>query len=182
MRGQVGQGEGAAPPADRRLPAAARAGIVEGSEPAEGRARVFETLRLELERHRQRPFVEAVMAVCALVATADGEVSFSERSRMDAVLEGVTQLARFDPHDAVDIFNRHVEAFARDAAAARAAALLVARHGASDAAAGGLLVRIAVAIGHADGTYSAEERVAVRWLCARLGLGADVAVAAERAA
>ena len=32
----------------------------------------------QLQRHRNRPFLEATMAACALVATADGEVSFAE--------------------------------------------------------------------------------------------------------
>lgn len=143
---------------------------------------MFDSLRLELERHRQRPFLEAAMAVCAVVAMADGDVSFSERSRMDAVLEGVTRLALFDPHDGVDLFNGHVEAFRADAAEARSAALALARRGAGDAATRALLVRIAVAIGHADGTYSDEERGAVRLLCSALGLGVDAAMEAERAA
>ncbi|MSO80744.1 MAG: hypothetical protein EXQ97_03755 [Alphaproteobacteria bacterium] len=60
------------------------------------------------------------MAVCAFVAMDDGAVSFSERARMDAVLEGVSRLALFDQHDGVEMFNNHVEAFGRDAVAARA--------------------------------------------------------------
>jgi len=143
---------------------------------------VFESLRLEIVRHRQRPFLEAAMAVCAFVATADGAVSFSERARMDVVLEGVSRLALFDPHDGVELFNAQVEAFGRDAAATQAEVLEMARRGAADSAASELLVRIAVAIGHADGAYSTEERVAVRRLCSALGLGDEVATAAERAA
>ena len=143
---------------------------------------MVESLRLEIERHRQRPFLEAATAVCAFVALADGAVSFSERARMDAVLEGVSRLALFDPHDGVELFNNHVEAFGRDAAAARAEAMEVARRGAADPATAELLVRIAVAIGHADGAYSAEERAAVRQLCSALGLGGEAATAAERAA
>ena len=45
------------------------------------------------------------MAASALVATADGEVSFSERSAVDSILASVEALQVFDVHDAVDIFS-----------------------------------------------------------------------------
>lgn len=41
----------------------------------------------ELERNRTRPFLCAAMAGAALVATADGDVSFGERIRLDQILE-----------------------------------------------------------------------------------------------
>ena len=40
-----------------------------------------------LDRHRNRPFLEAAMAACAVIATDDGTVSFAERVRVDQILE-----------------------------------------------------------------------------------------------
>ena len=75
---------------------------------------MFERFRLELNRHKQRPSLEAVAAACALVATADGEVSFSERARLDTVIESLSQLRLFDPHEVVDAFDEHVAQLADD--------------------------------------------------------------------
>lgn len=51
-----------------------------------------ETLRNGLTRFRNRQFLDATMAATALVATADGEVTFSELSALDSVLETVQDL------------------------------------------------------------------------------------------
>jgi tellurite resistance protein TerB len=62
------------------------------------------------ERARNRSFLDAAMAASALVATADGEVSFAKRHRVDEVLENATALKAFDFHAGLVLF----EAFAED--------------------------------------------------------------------
>ena len=131
---------------------------------------MFERLKQELERHRQRPFLEAAMAACALIASADDEVSFSERARMDAVLESLAELSIFDPHDAVDLFNARLEALEADREAGQAAAFEAIRRGAAAEGAAELLVRICVAISLADGKFVANERAMLGLICASLNL------------
>lgn len=131
---------------------------------------MFERLKQELARHRQRPFLEAAMAACALIASADGEVSFSERARMDAVLESLAELRVFDPHQAVDLFNVRVEALQADREAGRAAAFEAIRRGVAEEGAAELLLRICVAISLADGTYDSSERAMLGLICASLNL------------
>jgi tellurite resistance protein len=134
---------------------------------------MFERLRQELARHRQRPFLEAAMAACALIASADDEVSFSERTRMDAVLESLAQLRIFDPHEAVDLFNVRVEALQADREAGQAAAFEAIRRGANAEGAPELLVRISVAISLADGKFVANERAMLGLICASLNLAPE---------
>ena len=55
-------------------------------------------------RHHNLPFLKATMAACALVATANGEVSFSERVRVDQIIETLEALQVYGPHEAVNIF------------------------------------------------------------------------------
>ena len=76
------------------------------------------------------------MAACALIASADDEVSFSERARMDAVLESLAELRIFDPHQAVDLFNDRLDALQTDRDAGRAEAFEVVRRCAAGAGAG----------------------------------------------
>lgn len=136
---------------------------------------MFDRFRKELERHRQRPFLEAVAAACALVATADGEVSFSERSRLDMVVESLSELRLFDPHEVVDAFDADVEALSRDADGEREAMLKTIVAGTGKDGAADLLLRISVAISLADGRDSADEHQMIEKICAALGLDGDAA-------
>jgi len=130
---------------------------------------VFERFRLELNRHKQRPFLEAVAAACALVATADGEVSFSERARLDTVIESLSQLRLFDPHEVVDAFDEHVAQLADDDDGV-AAMLKVISAGTRAEGAADLLLRISAAMSLADGRDSSDEHETIHKICAALQL------------
>jgi tellurite resistance protein len=130
---------------------------------------VFERFRLELNRHKQRPFLEAVAAACALVATADGEVSFSERARLDTVIESLSQLRLFDPHEVVDAFDEHVAQLADDDDGV-AAMLKVISAGTRAEGAADLLLRISAAMSLADGRDSSDEHEIIHKICAALQL------------
>ncbi len=134
---------------------------------------MFERLKQELARHRQRPFLEAAMAACALIASADDEVSFSERARMDAVLESLAELRIFDPHVAVDLFNARIDALQADREAGRAAAFEAIRRGATNDGAAELLVRICVAMSLADGKFVSTERAMLGLICSALNLSPE---------
>ena len=49
------------------------------------------------------------MAASALVATADGDISFGERVRLDQILETLEALKVYNPHDGVDLFRDYSE-------------------------------------------------------------------------
>ncbi len=136
---------------------------------------MFNRFRKELERHRRRPFLEAVSAACALVATADGEVSFSERARLDAVIDSLSELRLFDPHEVVNAFDAHVETLS--GADGNGRAELLEKVGAGNRADGAadLLLRISVAVSLADGRDSSAERAAIGEICDALGLDESVA-------
>ncbi len=139
---------------------------------------MFDRFRNELERHRRRPFLEAVSAACALVATADGEVSFSERARLDAVIESLSELRLFDPHEVVNAFDAHVERLTNGGAAGRSDLLGAVAAGTKVDGAADLLLRISVAMSLADGRDSPEERVTIGEICDALGLEVSAAEAA----
>jgi tellurite resistance protein len=134
---------------------------------------MFDALRQSvedmLERHRQQPFLEACMGACALVAMADGEVSLSEQSRLDEVLEAIDRLSLFEVHEAVDLFNGYVERIRKTPQKGRKAALDAVGRMADDPEAADLLVRICLAISRADGDYAPSERDQLVTLCTRLG-------------
>ena len=139
---------------------------------------LFDRFRKELQRHRQRPFLEAVAAACALVATSDGEVSFSERARLDAVVESLSELRLFDPHEVVDAFDAHVAVLAHDADGGHNEMLKTITAGTKNDGAADLLLRISVAMSLADGRDSADEHKVIDQICAALGLEPAAASAA----
>jgi tellurite resistance protein len=119
---------------------------------------------------RHRPFLEAAMAGAALVATADGEVSFSERMRMDRLLEELESLRVHDVHAAVDLFNDFVTALDDDRDLGRAKVFTAVRRIAGDTEAGKLLLKVCHLISEADGTVDPRERRAIEDLADCLGL------------
>ncbi|MBT3401948.1 MAG: tellurite resistance TerB family protein [Rhodospirillaceae bacterium] len=139
---------------------------------------LFDRFRKELQRHRQRPFLEAVAAACALVATADGDVSFSERARLDAVVESLSELSLFDPHEVVDAFDEHVAVLSEDADGGHNKMLKRITSGTGKEGAADLLLRISVAMSLADGRDSADEHKVIDQICAALGLAPTAAAAA----
>ena len=53
--------------------------------------------------------LEAAMAACAMVSASEGQVSFADRIRVDQIMDTLTRLKVFDPHEGVDLFNRVIE-------------------------------------------------------------------------
>ena len=133
-------------------------------------ANLMQGLQHQAERHRNRPFMEATMAACALVATADGTVSFSERHRVDQILERLDQLRVFDPHEAINLFDDFVEELKESPDAGRAAALERLTKIADDKDSSRLMIRICCAVSEADGDFSAAERQQIDAICRALGL------------
>ena len=115
-------------------------------------------LRGEFARLRNRPFLDAAMAASALVATADGVVSFAERTRLDGVIERVRQLEVFEPHEAVDAFDYFVDAIQADAHLGREKAIAAITGFADKPEEAGYLMRIARAVALADQHISEAEQ------------------------
>lgn len=126
--------------------------------------------QLQLERHRNRPFLEATMAACALVAVADGEVSFGERIRVDQIFEALEMLKAFDPHEAVDLFNDYAESILSAPKSGRERAIKALEAVSDDPEKAALLVRILLAICEAGTGKSLVKEIEVVSLCNLLGL------------
>lgn len=129
-----------------------------------------ETLRNSLSRIRNRQFLDATMAATALVATADGEVTFSELSALDAVLETVQDLQMYDPHIAVDIYRDFADTIVESPDTGRRAAMAAVAKIGRDHEAAELVIRVAVAISKADGELSPDEAHVISDICGTLGV------------
>ena len=121
-------------------------------------------------RHKYRPLLEATMATSALIAYADGEVTFSERSQIDRIVENLDSLKDFDVHEAIDLFKDYTEALRERPESAHSKALAAIARIKDDPEAAALMVQIAMAISGADGDVSAPERASLTEICGVLGV------------
>jgi|TARA_R110000868_G_C10642210_1_gene744241 tellurite resistance protein len=117
-----------------------------------------EAIEQQTQRVRNRSFLEATMATCALVTLADGVVTFPERIRIDQMLESLTDLQAFDPHQAIDLFNGYVEDLQEDPEKGHARALAAVRAITDNPEASQLMLRIAYELSKADGAITQSER------------------------
>lgn len=131
---------------------------------------VRESVRHYLDRRHHRPLLEASMAGAALVAMADGVVTFSESNRVDEIVQRVKELRAFDPHEAMDCFQGFVDALGDDSERGHEQAHAAVAAVADDPEAAALLVRICIAISRADGHVDPEETAEIEQICGLLGI------------
>ncbi len=121
-------------------------------------------------RAAHRPFLEAAMAGAALVAGADGPVSFARRHALDRMLETVDALKSGDVHVSINIFNDFVDDLRDRPGQGIERALKALGAVAGDREFAEQVLRIGVAIARADGDPSAAVLERVRRLSAALGI------------
>lgn len=129
-----------------------------------------EIFREQFDRYRNRPFLNAAMAACALVATASGKVSFCQRMRIDQILETLDRLRGFDPHEGVDLFNDFVEKIVSCPNTGHEKALAAMTTVTSEKPVAELLIRVCLAVSESDGKISTSERSEIISLCGVLGV------------
>ncbi|MEH6631568.1 MAG: TerB family tellurite resistance protein [Halopseudomonas aestusnigri] len=69
---------------------------------------LLEKLVTEVRRYQNRDFLHAAMAVCALTAYSDGEVSIQERYSIDYAMDNIEALKTFDPERAIEILDDYI--------------------------------------------------------------------------
>jgi len=122
--------------------------------------------REQLERYHNRHFLNAAMAACAVVAMADGTVSFRQRIRVDQVMETLDALKVYDPHEGVDLFNQFVAALLDSPEDGRARAIAaISDEVSQDPEKAALLIRICIAVSEVDGRIPSIEQSEIEALC-----------------
>ena len=129
--------------------------------------RLFQA-RSEKEQHR--PFLEAAMAACAMVSASEGEVSFADRIRVDQIMETLSHLKVFDPHEGVDLFNRYTAGILASPQAGREMALKTIKTVAADTETAELLIDLCLAVSLSDGVTSLVEHIEIVSLCGLIGV------------
>jgi tellurite resistance protein TerB len=129
-----------------------------------------EKLTTEVGKFRNREFMEGLVAGCALVSAADGNIDSAEKQRMTGFIQNSAELKVFDLGDVIKSFNAYCEKFEFDAEIGKAEALRAIGKLRTKPDAARLLVRVCRAIGSADGDFDESERAVCRTICTELDL------------
>ncbi len=127
-------------------------------------------LAAEVSKFRNRTFMEAVVASCALVAATDGTISADEKQKMAGFMRNSDELKHFAMPDVIAFFDKVVANFDFDAQIGRAEALKAVGRLRGNEEQARMMVRVACAIGASDGSFDEGKRAAVRSICVELGL------------
>ncbi|HBO6963449.1 MAG: Tellurite resistance TerB [Pseudomonas sp.] len=127
-------------------------------------------LALEVTKFKNRDFMDALVAGCALVSAADGNISAIEKQRMAGFIQNSDELKVFDLKDVITSFNGFCQKFEFDAEIGKAEALRAVGKIRNKPDAARLLVRVCCAIGSSDGQFDESEKTVCRGICVELGL------------
>lgn len=131
---------------------------------------VSTSLKNEVNKVRNKTFLEGVVAGCVLVAYADGVVKPEEKQKMMGFLRTSETLSVFNVDEVIATFEKYSQHFEFDPAIGEANALQTVGKLKSKENEARLMVRVCCAIGAADGVFDESEKNAVRKICNELGL------------
>ncbi|WP_217163398.1 tellurite resistance TerB family protein [Streptomyces sp. AC512_CC834] len=115
-------------------------------------------------------FRDASMAMCALVAAADGTVDPSERQRVAQLISTNEVLANFPADDLRRRFEDNLDKLTADFAFGKVGILQEIAKAKKKPAEARAVVQIGIVIGGADGDFDKDERAVVREACYALDL------------
>ncbi|WP_063734485.1 tellurite resistance TerB family protein [Streptomyces sp. RTd22] len=115
-------------------------------------------------------FRDASMAMCALVAAADGSIDPSERHRVAQLIATNEVLQNFPADDLRSRFDAYLDKLTMDFDFGKVSVLQEVAKAKKKPAEARAVVQIGIVIGGADGDFDATERAVVREACFALEL------------
>jgi tellurite resistance protein TerB len=132
------------------------------------------TMQAQLEARKSDlksgAFRDASMAMCALVAAADGSVDPAERQRVASLITSNDVLRNFPADDLQRRFNDYVTKLTDDFALGKVSILQEIGKVKSKPVEARAVIQIGIVIGGADGDFDASEKAVVREACLTVGI------------
>jgi len=119
---------------------------------------------------KNKDFANGSMAMCALIAAADGSVDASEKQKMAGLITSNDILSIFKPDDLRERFNHYADKLTADYDFGKVEALQAIGKLKKKDAQARALIQIGIIIGGADGDFDKDEQKAVREACQAVGI------------
>ncbi|MDB5961217.1 MAG: Tellurite resistance TerB [Massilia sp.] len=127
-------------------------------------------LKTEALKYKNKDFLNAAMAGCALISMADGSVSSEEKQKMIKFIESNDALSVFTTSDVIKAFQDYVGQLEFDKDIGEAKAYQSLHKMKSNAEASRLLVRMIIAVAASDGDFDAKEQIVAGKIIRELGM------------
>ncbi len=164
-RGASGSGQGSHGPAGGGRP---------GSSSGGSKAQLIGMFKSQLASAKNElksgAYRDASMAMCALVAAADGRVEPAERQRVEELIVSNEVLQNFPADQLRQRFNQHVDRLLANFEQGKAEALQVIAKAAKKPAEARAVVQTGMVVAGADGTFEQSEQYAIREACTALNI------------
>jgi len=131
---------------------------------------INDQLKTKKDQYRSKEFANASMAMCALIAAADGSVDATERRKTAALIANNDVLAVFPPDELRQKFDWYCDKLGNDFDFGKVEAIATIGKLKSKPDQARAAISIGLIIGAADGTFDADERKAVKEACFAVGI------------
>jgi tellurite resistance protein TerB len=126
-----------------------------------------------VKKFKNKKFMEATVAGCAMVAFSDGTVKPEEKAKMAAFIKRNEALNVFEMPEVITAFEKYVQGFEFDLQIGKGEALNAIGKIKKNSDEAKLLIRVCCAIGTSDGDFDDSEKAAVREICRELELNPE---------
>lgn len=127
-------------------------------------------LKTKSGQFKSKEFANGSMAMCALIAAADGKIDASERQKTAALILSNDVLAIFPPDELRQKFDFYCDKLGKDFDFGKVEAIGTIAKLKSKPDQGRAVIQIGIIIGGADGDFDADERQAVKEACFAVGI------------
>jgi len=127
-------------------------------------------LKTKTSQLKSKEFANGSMAMCALIAAADGSIDAAERQKTAALIMSNDVLAVFPPEELRTKFDFYCDKLSKDFDFGKVEAIgtIAKLKGKQDQ--GRAVIQIGIIIGGADGNFDADEKKAVTEACFAVGI------------
>lgn len=129
-------------------------------------------LKDQVTKFKNKDFMDAVVAGCAIVAAADGKIDGAEKQKMVGYINHNEELKVFEMAKVIERFNHFTNNFDFDHMIGKAEAMKSITKFKDKPEIARVVVSVCCAIGAADGDFDEKEKNVVREICRELKLPA----------
>ena len=129
-----------------------------------------DSLQTNISKFKNNDFADASMAICALIAAADGTIDTAERQKTTALIISNETLKIFPASELKQKFDFYCEKLSQDFDFGKIEAIQAIAKLNKKLDQGRAVIQIGIIIGGADGDFDSDEKKVVKEACHAVGI------------
>ncbi|MEG4047534.1 TerB family tellurite resistance protein [Microcoleus sp. Pol17_C1] len=133
-------------------------------------SQINDSLQTNISKFKNNDFADASMAICALIAAADGTINTDERQKTAALIISNETLKIFSASELKQKFDFYCEKLSQDFDFGKVEAIQAIAKLNKKLDQGRAVIQIGIIIGGADGNFDQDEKKVVKEACHAVGI------------